>query len=192
MGRYFSKLRMRCRLFVWRWRCGCVEVVAITVVFGILSLRPLSFERLLQLTRVGRLFGERGRARRGRKRGHFTTIWFSIFCAICTTFCIDQEDLVLGTYCICCGNLAYSLKDGGGARHGGAVGGLIVLGMGCMCSILPIHKLDGRHHEIAVWPSSMSKYEGDADTVVSLVVAVVSKRDRRAAHLARILRCNAC
>ena len=43
--------------------------------------------------------------------------------------------------------------------------------------ILPIHKLDGRHHVIAVWPSPVSKYGGDADAVVALVVAVVSERD---------------
>lgn len=55
--------------------------------------------------------------------------------------------------------------------------------------ILPVHKLDGRHQEIAVWASPVSKDGGDAHAVVDGVVAVVPKRDRRPAHPARILRC---
>ena len=43
--------------------------------------------------------------------------------------------------------------------------------------ILPIHQLDGRHQEIAVWTSAMPENGGDAHAVVDSVVAVVSKRD---------------
>ena len=44
-----------------------------------------------------------------------------------------------------------------------------------MCGTLPVHELDGSHQVIAVRPSPVSEYGGDAEAVVHVVVVVVSE-----------------
>ena len=85
---------------------------------------------------------------------------------------------MFGAYGVGSGDLTERVEDGGGARHGGDIDILmLMLGKEYGLVILPVHKLDGRHQEIAVGPSAMSKDGGDAHAVVDGMVVVVSERD---------------
>ena len=113
---------MRGGTLVWRWWGRGVEVVAVTVVFGVFVFRQLAFDGLLEEARVCLDFLYEWRwAWGGGLRGCFTAIWFSIFCAVCDggrAFGVDEGYLMFIAYCVGCGDLAEGVEDGGGARHG--------------------------------------------------------------------------
>ena len=68
-----------------------------------------------------------------------------------------------------------SRMEDGGDMVGGDVDGCVLARAVCN-GILPVYKLDGRHQKVPIRPNAMSEDGREAQTVMALVMLVVSKR----------------